>query len=55
MIKKQYFAYVNVFDDGVYGFWNETKDAGHAHSSLGKLSRDDACWVNDIARICAWK
>ena len=36
------------------GWWNETPFAGHAHSPLGKLRRDDACWVNQWVSVCAW-
>ena len=36
------------------GWWNETPFAGHAHSPLGKLRRDDACWVNQCVSVCAW-
>ena len=53
--RSKYFAYVNMEDDGAHGYWNETPDASHAHSDLGILKRDGACWVNDKARVCAYK
>lgn len=52
----RYFAQVNV--DGktdASGYWNEEPGATHAHSSLGNLRRNDACWVNDRAIVCAWR
>ncbi|GAB1361766.1 hypothetical protein MASR1M32_10020 [Rhodobacter sp.] len=36
------------------GWWNEEPFAGHAHSPLGALRRDDACWVNQRVSVCAW-
>ena len=51
----RYFAYVNMEDDGAHGFWNETPDASHAHSDLGLLKREGACWKNATARVCAYK
>lgn len=51
----QFFAYVLVDRPGVaQGYWNGTPYAGHAHDPLGTLRRDDACWVNDMASVCAW-
>ncbi|WP_321813935.1 MULTISPECIES: hypothetical protein [unclassified Paraburkholderia] len=50
----KYFAYVLMDDDGAHGYWNEEPGATHAHSELGLLRRDGACWVNDTARVCAW-
>ena len=51
----KYFAYVNMDDEGAHGFWNETPDASHAHSELGVLKRDGACWANSKARVCAYR
>ena len=53
--RSKYFAYVTMKDDGAHGFWNETPDASHAHSDLGLLKRDGACWRNATARVCAYK
>lgn len=51
----QFFAYVLVTGRGeADGYWNGTPGAQHAHDPLGKLRRDDACWVNDSASVCAW-
>jgi hypothetical protein len=50
-----FFAYVLVTGKGeAEGYWNGTPRAQHAHEPLGKLRRDDACWVNDSASVCAW-
>lgn len=53
--KRGYFAYVNLTDDGAEGWWNEERTATHAHSSLGTLTRNGACWENDRAKVCAWR
>ena len=51
----KYFAYVTMSGDGVAeGYWNGEPYAGHAHSPLGELLREDACWVNNIASVCAY-
>lgn len=50
-----YFAQVQIDGEGALGYWNEEKGANHAHTPLGTLTRDGACWKNDRARICAWK
>ncbi|WP_322095208.1 hypothetical protein [Paraburkholderia bannensis] len=51
----KYFAYVLMDDDGAHGYWNEEPGATHAHSDLGILKRDGACWVNDTAKVCAYQ
>jgi len=49
------FAQVNVTRPGLAGgWWNEERWAGHAHSPLGRLARNDACWSNEAATVCAW-
>lgn len=51
-----YFATLLVDAPGVgQGYWNEDPKGTHAHASLGEMRRDQACWVNATARICAWK
>ena len=51
----QYFAYVLVGPPGrAEGFWNGTPYASKAHYPLGELRREEACWVNDRASVCAW-
>ena len=52
---RTYFAQVEVDRPGhAKGYWNEEKGANHAHSPLGELTRDDACWSNADASVCAW-
>ena len=53
--RSKYFAYVNMEDDGAHGSWNATPDSNRADTELGKLRRDGACWVNETARVCAYK
>ncbi len=53
--RSRYFAYVNMEEDGAHGYWNETPDSNHAHTNLGILKRDGACWTNETARVCAYK
>lgn len=39
------------------GNWSGEAYATHVHNPLGALRRstsDKACWVSDIARVCAW-
>ena len=51
----QYFAQVNVEARGQgYGYWNGEPFASHAHSNLGLLVQQQACWVNGRASVCAW-
>lgn len=51
-----YFAIVEVTGkDQGEGFWNEERGATHAHTSLGALTRQGACWQNAQAKVCAWK
>lgn len=51
----QYFAQVLITEPGkAAGYWNEDPYANHAHSNLGDLTRQDACWVNERASVCAW-
>ncbi len=53
--KLTYFAQVQIDESGATGYWNEEKGANHAHTPLGDLTRDGACWVNRRAKICAWR
>lgn len=51
----KYFAYVIIISKGVAeGYWNEEPYATHAHSPIGTLYREDGCWVNDLASVCAY-
>lgn len=50
-----YFAYLNVEGAGVaVGYWNEEPGANHAHTPLGKLTRDGACWIGEGVKLCVW-
>ena len=51
---QSYFAFLYVEGaDGGTAYWNEIAGASHAHTPLGALTRDGACWVNTATRICA--
>lgn len=51
----KYFAYVIISRKGVAdGHWNGAPYATHAHNSLGTLYREDGCWVNELASVCAY-
>lgn len=51
----KYFAQVHINVPGLgIGYWNEDAYANHAHSDLGELMREGACWVNERASVCAW-
>ncbi len=55
VLNGKWFAYVLVDRPGhAQGYWNGTAYGGHAHDPLGPLHREDACWVNDTASVCAW-
>jgi hypothetical protein len=50
------FAYVFRNADGsADGWWPGPNGATHAHTSLGTLRRDGACWENSHASVCAWR
>jgi hypothetical protein len=56
LIRSHHFAYVNIGPDHVaQGFWNGLKGEAHADENLGRLVRHGACWVNELARVCAWR
>ena len=52
-----YFASVFPEGDGTAtASWNGTiPGATHAHSDLGTLKRQGACWINEQAKVCAWR
>ncbi len=51
-----YFADVLVGAQGQGdGYWNGEWGGSHAHAPLGRLIRIGGCWVNQRARVCAWK
>jgi hypothetical protein len=52
--RSRFFAYVARDPDGTaQGHWNGTGSGSHAHDSLGQLRRQEACWVNGRAKVCA--
>jgi hypothetical protein len=52
-----YFAAVFPEGDGTAtASWNGTiPGVTHAHTDLGTLTRQSACWVNEQAKVCAWR
>jgi hypothetical protein len=51
-----YFAYVFPEGGTATASWNGTiPGATHAHTDLGTLTREGACWVNEQAKVCAWR
>ena len=49
-----FFAYVYVEGEGAAtAHWNEIAGVNRAHTPLGSLQRNGACWVSDTVRICA--
>ncbi len=51
----KYFAYVLMERRGVaQAYWNGTAFSGRAQNPLGTVYREEACWVNDTASVCAW-
>jgi len=53
--KARYFAYLYVESQGIGdGHWNGAIGESRAHTPLGTLKRDGACWTNDTAKLCAW-
>lgn len=49
-----YFAYVYVAPEPrPNGYWNGDPPGNHAHDPLGDLQRQEGCWINDRARVCA--
>jgi hypothetical protein len=48
-------AEVSLLEPGMAeGWWNESTGSSVATTPLGMLYRDQACWVNGYATICAW-
>lgn len=51
----KYFAMLRIESKGVgEGYWNGEPYASHAHGRLGTLYREDGCWVNETASLCAY-
>ena len=51
----EYFAVVQIYEDGAIGFWNEEAYATHAHSDLGPMTKSGPCWKSDKATVCFWE
>jgi hypothetical protein len=54
----KYFAYVNLDSDAsgvAVGYWNGAQAESHAHEELGNLFRHGGCWINDRAKVRAWR
>lgn len=50
-----YFVYLSTFGKNkAEASWNASPKSSHAHSPLGELKREDACWVSKTTKICAW-
>lgn len=43
---------VNVDGQSGMAHWNGGDGASHAHNDIGEVTRDGACWQNDVSRIC---
>ncbi|MFT4122021.1 hypothetical protein [Bradyrhizobium sp.] len=57
ILTRRYFAMVQIDTDAgsANGYWNGDAGGSHAHSPLGTLARQGACWVNREAKVCAWR
>jgi hypothetical protein len=53
-LDEKYFAQLQRSGAEAQGHWNETPGSTHAHTSLGTMTRQGACWSNAEAEICAW-
>jgi len=56
--RSEYFAFVDLDPDtkGVAAArWNGVGATSHADESLGNLFRHQGCWINDRAKVCAWR
>lgn len=51
----KYFAYFYVEGPNLgSGHWNGAIGEARAHTPLGTLQRDGACWANATVKLCAW-
>lgn len=51
----KYFAYLYVEGPDLgSGHWNGVTGEVRAHTPLGALRRDGACWTNATVKLCAW-
>src|SRR5262245_22587010 len=58
LASSEYFAYVFLSAEAPdigEGMWNGEEATSHAHEPLGNLARRGGCWVNDRAKVCAWR
>src|SRR4051794_17621738 len=55
--RSRHFAMVQIdsSDGRARGYWNGVAAASHAHDDLGTLVRQGGCWVNKVAKVCAWR
>ena len=55
--RSRYFAMVNIdeSDGTALAYWNGVEGASHAHDDLGTVIRRGGCWVNNRAKVCAWR
>jgi hypothetical protein len=53
-LDEKYFAQLLRSDGEAMGHWNETPGSTHAHTTLGNMTRNGACWSNPDAELCAW-
>jgi hypothetical protein len=53
-LDERYFAQLDRTGTEAVANWNEDPGSTHAHSTLGTMQRDGACWRNEEAQICAW-
>jgi hypothetical protein len=53
--RSKYFAAVDVepATGRATGYWNGRAAEGHAHETLGVLTRQGDCWRNERATVCA--
>lgn len=56
-VASKYFAYLVTGFQGApaQGYWNSVDAADKAFEDLGVMTQDGACWVNDTARLCAFR
>lgn len=51
-----YFAYVIGSDKyESYASWNGADQNGNAHAPLGEVKLAGACWLNEHAKVCAYR
>lgn len=50
----KYFVYLQDIN-GIVGFWNGSAGEKQTREPLGQLTTEGECWVNTMARICAYR